>query len=345
VDLAAPCFFDPTTTALMEAAPKHGMHDVHPRLFARGDPRDERADALVAVGHRLEPDLHEAANQRGGGPPVEPHCRGSVDGPTVESLHADDPGAAVLPVDLGCRDHRVVPERGDVASHRRLVVRLERAVEFGGGRRVQVAHHTAGIGDPHPGQPSFGDRGHQVGQPQIDQHPLADPRPLDFHHGFAPVWQPAPVHLGDRTGRQWCVVELGEQCVHRVAEIGFEDCTHVGRGDRGDVVEQAQAGLRERTREHLRRGRHQLAEFHERGSEPLESVRYCDRDRILPTFAMCSQQPSQRGRSGGREHHHSDGRPAAQLAQTDDVECLRVDLEIRLARAPGVGTDRPDRVA
>ena len=219
------------------------------------------------------------------------------------------------------------------------------AVEFDGGHRVQVSHHTARVSGLHPGQPSFGDRGHQVGQPQIDQHAFADARPLHLHHGLAPVGQPAPVHLGDGTGRERCVVELGEHRADGMAEIGFDDRTDARCGDRGDVVEQAQAGLRERARKHLRRGRHQLAEFHERRSEPLEPIRHCYRDSIRPVSAVGSQQPSQRRRSDRCGHHESDGRPATHLAHTDDVKRCRVDLEIRRTRAHGVGTDRPDRIA
>ena len=48
----------------------------------------------------------------------------------AHALHADDPRAAVVPVDLGRGDPLVVAERVDVVAELGLAVRLEREVQL-----------------------------------------------------------------------------------------------------------------------------------------------------------------------------------------------------------------------
>ena len=57
------------------------------------------------------------------------------------------------------------------------------------------------------------------------------------------------MHLGDGAGREWLVVELGEQRIDGMAEIGLDHRPDARGGDRGDIVEQMQTGLGEPARE------------------------------------------------------------------------------------------------
>jgi hypothetical protein len=184
--------------------------------------------------------------------------------------------------------------------------------------------------------------GQAVHHPQVAVHAVGDGRPLDLEHGVAPVLQHAPVNLGDGGGRQRLGVERGEQLGGGRPQVVLDDGQGLGRRERGDVVQRAQAGVGQGGGEHAGRRRDHLAELHEGRAEGHERRHQplAHRVRQRPPGRGVAAQAQQRPRAaGGVDHHgpdHVRGEHGPDLGAPDEL----ASAEAREARGRRWGRGR-----
>jgi len=220
---------------------------------------------------RLGPHLEAAAQRQLTVDAAGPHVVEAVERGAVEALHADHAGPAMVPVHLGGGDPGVVAEGADVVAECGLAVGLEDEVELLVGDLVQILDHPRSV-EQVTGAGAIHDAGQPVHHPQVAVHAVGDVRSLDLEHGRPPVPQHAPVHLGDRRGRQRHRVELGEGVGRGHAQVVLHDGERLIRGEGRHVVQRAQAGVSQRSGEHARRRGDHLAQLHEGGAERHEPL-------------------------------------------------------------------------
>ena len=189
----------------------------------------------------------------------------------VHALHGDDPGAAVVPVDLGRRHPLVVAEGGDVVAELGLAEGLEGRVELLVGDGVQVFDDALSVGHV-PLLGAHEELCDAIHDPQVAIHALGDVGPLHLEHGLAPVEQHAGMDLGDRRCRQRRVVEGPEDLVHGPAQVLAHDAAGGLDGERRDLVEEPEARVGQGAWEQPRGGGDELAELHECRTQQVEGL-------------------------------------------------------------------------
>ncbi len=187
----------------------------------------------------------------------------------VEVLEREHARSRVGPVDPRDPDMRVT---GEVLAERLRVARLEPVVELLSNRAREFVHERLGVDEVERAHALLREPSGLVHQVQVALDLAVGPRTLNLDDDVAAVRKRRPVDLADRRRRRRDRIELLEEALDRLAELGADHVLHLLVRERRDVVlEPAELGDDVR-RENVRPHREQLAELDEGRAELVEHL-------------------------------------------------------------------------
>ena len=239
-------------------------------------------EEAVAEDHR-HPRLGDPVREVA--PLVERH-RGEVE---VGELDSVDPferehaRAGVRPVDL--RDADVLGV-GEVAVELLRVAALQVVVELFADRARELVHELARVDEVERPDPLAGETRGLVEEHDVGLDLASRTRPLHLDGDTPPVRERGGMHLADRRRRDRHRIELGEQPLERVPELGLDHTANVGEWERAHVVLEGAKLDDDVRRDDVGASGEQLPELHERRPELVEHV---------PQVLAAGRGPSLRG--------------------------------------------------